>query len=147
MNLQQSKDLGRSIDYMETRPDIDSHKLAFLGSSYGSAMAPHMVAFEPRIKCLVMVSGGSFERAPAEVDSWNFAPRVRIPVLMVNGRDDFRFPVESSQIPLFKLFGTPENDKRHVLRDGGHINTAGRPDIVKEILDWLDRYLGPIQTQ
>src|SRR5579863_5664074 len=28
MNLQQSKDLGRSIDYLETRPEIDSSKLA-----------------------------------------------------------------------------------------------------------------------
>src|SRR5207244_7509479 len=60
MNLQQSKDLGRSIDYLETRPDIDPRKLGFFGISYGAAMAPHLVAVEPRIRCVVMVSGGSF---------------------------------------------------------------------------------------
>ena len=147
MNLQQSKDLGRSIDYLETRPDIDSHKLAFYGTSYGAAMAPHLVGVEPRIKCVVMVSGGSFEKVPAEVDPWNFASRVKVPVLMVNGRDDFRFPLETSQVPLFRLFGTPEKDKRHVVHSGGHVNPADRPDIMKDILDWLDRYLGPVQTR
>ncbi len=147
MNLQQSKDLGRTIDYLETRPDIDIHKLGFLGASYGAAMAPHLVAVEPRIRCLVMQSGGSFERVPAEVDSWNFAPRVKVPVLMVNGRDDFRFPLEISQRPMFRLLGTPEKDKRHVIIDGGHSTPVGRPDFMKEVLDWLDRYLGPVQTK
>ncbi|HYW43335.1 MAG TPA: protein kinase [Bryobacteraceae bacterium] len=147
MNLQQSKDLGRTIDYIETRPDIDARKLAFYGNSYGAAMAPHLVAVEPRIRCVVMMSGGSFEKVPAEVDSWNFAPRVKAPVLMVNGRDDFRFPLETSQLPLFRLLGTPAKDKQHVVREGGHLNPAGRPDIIKEILDWLDRYLGPVQTK
>ena len=94
-----------------------------------------------------MVSGGSFEKVPAEVDSWNFAPRVKVPVLMLNGRDDFRFPLETSQVPLFRLLGTPEKDKRHVVVDGGHINPAGRPDVMKEILEWWDRYLGPVQTK
>ena len=98
MNLQQSKDLGRTIDYLETRPDIDTRKLGFFGTSYGAAMAPHLVAVERRIQCVVMLSGGSFERVPAEVDSWNFAPRVKAPVLMVNGRDDFRFPLETASV-------------------------------------------------
>jgi dienelactone hydrolase/predicted Ser/Thr protein kinase len=147
MNLQQSKDLGRTIDYLETRPDIDTRKLGFFGTSYGAAMAPHLVAVERRIQCVVMLSGGSFERVPAEVDSWNFASMVKAPVLMVNGRDDFRFPLETSQRPMFRLLGTPEKDKRHVVLDGGHLSPAGRPDIMKEILDWLDRYLGPVQTK
>ncbi|MCJ7565036.1 MAG: protein kinase, partial [Candidatus Aminicenantes bacterium] len=34
--IQQVKDLRRSIDYLETRPDIDSRKLAYEGMSYGS---------------------------------------------------------------------------------------------------------------
>jgi len=147
MNVQQSKDLGRSIDYLETRTDIDKRRLAFLGSSYGSAMAPHMVALEPRIRVMAMLSGGSFEKVPPEVDSWNFAPRITVPVLMVNGRDDFRFPLETSQRPLFRAFGTPEKDKRHIVVEGGHVVPANRPDVMKEILDWFDRYLGPVQTQ
>jgi len=147
MNLQWSKDLGRSLDYLETRKDVDTGKVAFCGASLGAAMAPRLIAVEPRFKTAVLLSGGSWWKVPAEVDSWNFAPHVKIPVLMLNGRDDFLFPLETSQIPLFQLFGTPGKDKQHVLFDGGHVNLVTRPELMKQILDWLDKYLGPVQSQ
>ncbi len=62
---------------------------------------------------------------------------------MLNGRDDFLFAVESSQLPLFRLLGTPVSDKRHLLYEGGH-GVITRLDVIKESLDWLDRYLGPV---
>lgn len=146
LNLQWSKDLGRSLDYLETRPDIDIGKLAFCGSSLGAMLAPSLIAVEPRFKTAVLLSGGSVAGFPPEVDPWNFAPRVKIPVLMLNGRDDFVFPLETSQIPLFESLGTPAKDKRHVVYDGGHIALFNRPDLIKEVLDWLDRYLGPVKS-
>jgi dipeptidyl aminopeptidase/acylaminoacyl peptidase len=146
MNLQWSKDLGRSIDYLETRSDMNVSKLAYYGLSLGAAMAPRLVAMESRFKVAILVVGGSFEKVMPEVDSWNFAPHVKIPVLMLNGRDDFRFPLETSQLPLFRLFGTAEKDKRLMLYDGGH-DIVTRPAVIKEALDWLDRYLGPVRTR
>jgi dipeptidyl aminopeptidase/acylaminoacyl peptidase len=77
------------------------------------------------------------------MDPVNFAPRSRAPTLMINGRDDFLFPFEPSQLPLFRLLGTPEVDKRHARLGGGHI-PSDRLEIVRETLDWLDRYLGPV---
>jgi pimeloyl-ACP methyl ester carboxylesterase len=147
MNLQWSKDLGRSLDYLETRKDVDTSKVAYCGLSFGAAMAPRLIAVEPRLKTAVLLSGGSWWKVPAEVDSWNFAPHIKIPVLMLNGRDDFLFPLETSQIPLFQLFGTPRKDKQHVLFDGGHANLITRPELMKQILDWLDNYLGPVKSQ
>jgi cephalosporin-C deacetylase-like acetyl esterase len=140
------QDLGRSIDYLESRKDIDTQKLAFLGGSLGGAVGPLLIAVEPRFKVAVLVSGGSFERVPPEVDPWNFAPRVKIPVLMQNGRDDFLFSVEASQLPLFRLLGTPEKDKKRILYDGAH-NILARLDLTRDMLDWLDRYLGPVNLQ
>jgi formylglycine-generating enzyme required for sulfatase activity/dienelactone hydrolase len=147
MNLQWSKDLGRSIDYLETRPDIAADKIGYFGLSMGAAMAPRLVAMEPRLRTALLISGGSFEKVPPEVDAWNFASRITIPVLMLNARDDFLFPLETSQLPLFRLLGTPEKDKRHVLFEGGHGigNTGANLDVVRESLDWLDRYLGPVR--
>jgi hypothetical protein len=66
------------------------------------------------------------------------------PVLMVNGRYDFTFPVEKAQNPLFRMLGTPETDKRHVILETPHDVTEDRGRLTKEVLDWLDRYLGRV---
>ncbi len=84
------------------------------------------------------------ERLPPEVEAINFAPRAKMPVLMLNGRYDFESPVETSQLPLFRLLGAPEKDKRHVLFDSGHV-LSPKTQVIKEILDWLDRYPGPVK--
>lgn len=145
--LEWSKDLGRTIDYLETRPDIDPAKFGFYGISFGAGVSPRLIAMEPRIKAVLLVSGGTLSRLPAEVDPWNFAPHVTVPVLMLNGRDDFVFPVETSQNPLFRALGTPEKDKKHVLYDGGHVDLMSRLDLVKDALDWFDHYLGPVKAK
>ena len=67
-----------------------------------------------------------------------------IPVLMLNGRYDGSFPLESSQRPLFHFLGTPAKDKKHVIYEGGH-SAFPRPAAVRESLDWLDKYLGPVR--
>jgi cephalosporin-C deacetylase-like acetyl esterase len=144
--LQWSKDVQRSIDYLETRPEIDTKKLAFYSISYGAGVSPTLLAPEPRFKAAVLVSAGAWSATAAEVDPWNYAPRVKVPVLMLNGRDDFIFPVDVAQIPLLNALGTPEKDKRHILFDGGHVNLQTRMDLIGEILRWLDRYLGPVTT-
>jgi pimeloyl-ACP methyl ester carboxylesterase len=77
------------------------------------------------------------------MDLLNFAPRVRVPTLMVAGRSDFLQPVETAQLPLFRLLGVPAEHKRHALFDGGHV-PGQLHDVVREILDWFDRYLGPV---
>jgi len=80
---------------------------------------------------------------PPEVDKINFAPRVTMPILMVNGRYDYVFPLESSQKPMFRFLGTPEKDKRHAVFDGGH--SPPHDQMIKEVLDWLHRYQGPVK--
>jgi dienelactone hydrolase len=147
MRIAWSKDLGRSIDYLEVRPDIDLTRLAFEGVSFGAGSSTHLVALEPRIKTLVLVSGGTELRLAPEVDCWNYAPRVTVPVLMINGREDFDFPLESSQLPLLRAFGTPAKDKKHVLFDGGHATPVAQPDLIKANLDWLDQYFGPVKLR
>jgi dienelactone hydrolase/predicted Ser/Thr protein kinase len=139
-----SKDVGRSIDFLRSRPDIDGERIGYYGLSMGAIEGPVVAAVEPRIRTLVLVGGGlSSQEEPPEVDTFNFAPRVTVPVLMVNGSHDFVFPPEASQEPLFRLLASPEGAKRHFVLEGGHV--PSRPqDIARETLDWLDRYLGPV---
>jgi eukaryotic-like serine/threonine-protein kinase len=138
-----AKDLSRSIDFLETRKDIDREKLAYLGFSWGGEVAPVMLAVEGRFKAAILISGGldPFRTLP-EAEPFNFVSRVQIPVLMLNGRYDHRFPVEAAQLPFFRSLGTPEKDKKHVIYESGH--TPPRKDYIRESLDWLDKYLGPV---
>ena len=141
-----SKDLGRTLDYLETRADIDCTKLAYYGASAGAEFGPVLVAIEGRFRTAVFVGGGLPPEARAqEVDPIHFAPRVRVPVLMLNGRYDFSYPFEGYQLPLFRLLGVPEAGKRHVVIDTGH--AVPRTPRTKEVLEWLDRYLGPVRTK
>jgi cephalosporin-C deacetylase-like acetyl esterase len=139
-----SKDLGRSIDYLETRADIDRDKLAYEGASWGAAMGSLFPALDDRIKvCVLMEPGFFLQRCLPEVDQINFAPRVKVPVLMLNGRFDFIFPVKTSQEPMFRMLGTPKEHKRRVLYESGH--DIPQNELIKEALNWLDRYLGPVR--
>jgi pimeloyl-ACP methyl ester carboxylesterase len=79
---------------------------------------------------------------PPEIDPVNFAPRLRLPVLMLSGRYDFLLPVDTAQKPLFDALGTPAADKRHFIFDEGHV--PARTVLIRETLDWLDRRLGPV---
>ena len=78
------------------------------------------------------------------LDGINYAPRIRIPVLMLNGRYDSIFPYEQSQKRFFDLLGTPAKDKRQVIYDAGHLVDIGNQG-KREISDWFDKYLGPVQ--
>ena len=141
--IQWAKDLRRSVDYLESRSDIDSDKLAYYGFSWGGRLGGLMVAVAGRFKTAILyVAGFRFQKQKPEVDPFHFVSRVRIPVLMLNGRYDSFFPHETSQIPMFKLLGTPEEHKRHLIYDTGHL--IPRNQLIKESLEWLDRYLGPV---
>jgi eukaryotic-like serine/threonine-protein kinase len=142
--LRDVQDFRRSLDYLGTRPEIDSSKLAYFGFSAGAVYAPIVLANEPRLKVAELAVGGLEQvRLPVERDPFQFAPRVRAPILMMNGRYDLAFPLETSQKQLFNLFGTAPNDKRFVLLEAGHA-MVGFPASTRESLDWLDRYLGPV---
>ncbi|MFO7586507.1 MAG: protein kinase [Gemmatimonadota bacterium] len=139
-----AKDLRRSIDYLETRGDIDTARLAYYGYSWGGRLGPIMLAVEPRLKAAVLnVAGLRPQRAFPEAEPVYFLPRVDVPVLMLNGRYDYYFPLESSQQPMFDLLGTPPEHKRHVVAEGSHY--VPLPVAIRETLDWLDRYLGPVR--
>jgi formylglycine-generating enzyme required for sulfatase activity/dienelactone hydrolase len=134
------KDFRRAVDYLESRPECDTTRLAYFGASWGGAMGPLMVAIEPRIKVAVLyVAGMLFQHSAPEVDVLNYVPRVYVPVLMLNGRYDHFFPVETAQQPLYDLLGTPAEDKHWFLTEEGL--SVPHEDRVRETLAWFGKYL------
>lgn len=126
---------------MLSRSDIDARRIAYYGFSWGAREGLNFTALESRFAASVLLAGGlDRPRMVPEVDQLNFAPRVRVPTLMLNGREDFRFPYKESQLPMFGQLGAKE--KAHVLIKSGHV--PPRLEIIKPILDWLEKYLGPV---
>jgi eukaryotic-like serine/threonine-protein kinase len=134
------KDLRRSIDYLETRSDINRTALAYFGHSWGGLNGGLVLTQEPRLRTGIIYVG--FLRTMPlypEVDP-NFAlPRVKIPVLMLSSEFDSAVPIENAR-RYFELIGTPAPDKRHVIANGGHF--VPRDELIRETLDWLDARLG-----
>ena len=137
------KDFRRSVDYLETRADFDSEKIAFLGFSWGGVVGTIIPAVERRIKANILYLGGLVDNAALpEASGLNYISRIESPTLMLNGKYDVHFPPETSVRPAFELLGTPEEDKRLVVYETDHF--IPKQEVIKESLAWLDRYLGPV---
>jgi cephalosporin-C deacetylase-like acetyl esterase len=139
-------DCRRSIDCLEERDDIDPKKIAYYGFSFGTRNGLIVLAQENRISVGILACGGlsnGFHRP--EADPFNFVTRVRIPILMIDGKDDMLIPVPL-QKAMFDFLGTPPDRKKWVLLNMGHgLSTTSRSQVTKEILDWLDLYFGPVR--
>ncbi len=137
-HIQIAKDLSRSVDYLQTRTDIDPGKLAYIGFSWGGERGPVLAVVEPRFRAAVLIAGGyrAWPRMP-EIEAFQYAPYVRTPVLMVNGKYDDWFNYEWQQLPLYNQLGA--RDKELVILDSGHVPplevTLDKAD------DWLRKIL------
>jgi len=143
------QDVSRSIDYLETREDIDLDRLAYYGMSWGGMLGVVIPAVEDRFRTSVLLSGGMANllegkvvRFPPEADPLNYVSRVELPTLMINGRYDMLLPLDEAIRPMYEMLGTPEEHKKLLLYDTDHI--PPRTEFIKETLAWLDLYLGPV---
>jgi predicted esterase len=145
-NVKIVKDCKRVIDYLETRPDIDAEKIAYFGFSWGGILGSVIPAVEGRIKIAIIDAGGLIPvktKTKPEVDPINYISRVTIPTLMLHGKFDANISYDKSAKPMFDLLGTPEKDKKLIVYESDHV--IPRKELIKESLDWLDRYLGPVK--
>ena len=63
---------------------------------------------------------------------------------MINGRYDFTAPFLTSQRPLFRC-SVEAGPTRST--SSSTAATSPWPDVVRETLDWLDKYMGPVATR
>jgi dienelactone hydrolase len=141
--IQRIKDFKRCIDYLETRQDIDSKKVAYYGMSWGAKLGAIIPAVEERLKASVLMGGSLDVSGRPEANFFNYVTRVKTPTLMLNGKYDTLAPLETNIRAMFDLLGTPTGHKQLKLYDTDHI--PPRNEYIKETLAWLDRYLGPVK--
>jgi len=138
--LQVVKEFKRSIDYLETRSDIDADRIAYLGFSWGGWLGAVIPAVEERLKVSIIKVGGLINFGRPEINPVNYVTRVKLPTLMFNGRYDMAFPYDFNVKPMYDLLGTPQEDKDLKLYDTDHF--IPRKEFIKETLAWLDKYFG-----
>ncbi|NNE47458.1 MAG: SUMF1/EgtB/PvdO family nonheme iron enzyme, partial [Rhodothermales bacterium] len=136
------RDFSRSVDYLESRDDIDRDRLAYYGMSWGGWLGAIIPAVETRVATAIVAFGGLIDAGRPEVHPINYVGRVSMPVLMLNGRYDSNFLLDTSIQPMFELLGTPDEQKELKLFESDHI--IPKNDLIRETLDWLDQYLGPV---
>ena len=135
-------DLRRTIDYLETRQDIDSRAIAFYGLSLGAFYGATALAQDNRISLAVMEVLPVATAVPAspEVDPVNALPRITVPTLLMSGELD-PFVLLDDARRSFALLGADPSDKRHVIGEGTHY--MPRDQMIRETLEWLDKHFGP----
>ncbi|MCK4747173.1 MAG: dienelactone hydrolase family protein, partial [Bacteroidales bacterium] len=138
------KDFSRTIDYLETRTDIDTDKIGLYTHSWGGIIGAYIPAVEERVHLCVHVLGGFYfwGKGLPEADMLNYLPRNKIPVLMLNGKYDMTFPLESEVIPYFDLLGTAAEDKVLKVYESDH--WIPKTEMIRETLSWLEKYFGPV---
>jgi dienelactone hydrolase len=136
------KDLSRTIDYLETRPDFDDGKIGLYTHSWGGIIGAIIPAVEDRVRLCVHVTGGLWGKALPEADQINYLPRVTVPVIMLNGRYDMTFPLDVEVQPYFDILGTPESDKSLLVYESDH--WVPKNEMIRETLDWCEKYFGPV---
>lgn len=137
--VQMCVDLQRTVDYLETREDVDLSRLGYVAFSMGTITGVPFVALDRRVKAAAFAIGGArlnefrapppdprlraeLELASAIVDPVHFAPLIAPrPVLMVNGTRDELVPVGAAQA----LFDALVEPKQIVWFDGGHTEMRG----------------------
>ena len=136
------KDFSRTIDYLETRPDFNTDNIGLYTHSWGGSIGAYIPAVEERVSLCVHVLGGFWGNALPEADAVNYLPRIKIPVLMLNGKYDLTFPLEAEVKPYFDFLGTPENDKVLMVYESDH--WIPKTELIRETLGWLEKYFGPV---
>lgn len=152
----------RALDYLETRPEVDSQRFAITGRSGGAAMSWFSAAVEPRIKAAIPIMGIATYAAAVANDTQrlhcdcmfpvNFRMQDLIhlgalisprPLFTAHGRTDRLFPVEgyeefsSAMGALYTSQGMPDRF-RNLEVDSGHEDS----DLLRaEAVKWLDRWI------
>ena len=142
-NVLWAKEVFKSVDYLESRPDVDAARIGYYSLSLGAFFGPIPVSLEPRIKVAVFAAGGLRFTSMPENQTANFMPRVKVPVLLINGTNDFAVPAPHRR-RFLELLGTPPEHKKLVELEGGHVPIDTR-QFFRETLTWYDRYLGPVK--
>ena len=114
-----------------------------MGFTMGAAFGVIMAGLEERVKGVMPLDGGFvYEKPLPGAIQADFAARSKAPVLMVTGQFDWVFWGKDA---ILRQMATPATNQKAVAFDTAHDVSGQRPDLVREVLAWLDRHCGKVQ--
>ena len=139
------KDLRRTVDYLETRDDIDDQRLAYYGMSWGGVMS----GVDPRGR------GAHHHRhrpgrrhdqvGLPEINPLNYLPRVNVPLLMMNQIRHLP-QLRCSALPMFEMISTPVEHKVIKIYPTDHIPSKV-DDVTETSTGWTSTSGPPIHRK
>lgn len=140
--IQQAIDTRRALDYLGTRAQVDTNRIAVMGESMGGIIGLRAAGLDPRLKALVIIVTAAGEFPPSGpfgrfANTLNFAPRISTPVLMVNATAD-EYTTKEAVEALYAVLPQPKALKWH---ESGHLIPV--PDQRRIILPWLENHIKP----
>ena len=127
------KEVRYAVDYA-IKNGYEPH---YFGVSWGGQMGVNILAIEDRFKTGVLAVGGiSLDDVREEIQPEKYAARIKMPTLLLNGRYDYFFPYQSSQLPLYNLLNLDNENKRHVVVEEAHYVPSHIA--VEETLNWVN---------
>jgi dienelactone hydrolase len=92
LETSQMQDMHAGINYLKSRPDVDKHRMALIGHSFGSSLALLVAENDTVLKAVVIFSGS--------VRNWNLSPMLRsrltsaveninVPIMIIHAQNDY----------------------------------------------------------
>ncbi len=152
-------DVSRGVDYLETRAEIDSRFIGFLGIDYGAKMAMWATAMEPRIRAAVAHGGIITYREHIKRGEW-FQAEFVVPRLMqvadihhilsliaprpfllstAEGQSADALEIYQKTLPVYEKHGAANHVALYQYKGGGGFERHMR----YKAYIWLDTWLKP----
>ncbi|MDP6957846.1 MAG: alpha/beta fold hydrolase [Planctomycetota bacterium] len=169
MLIQSVIDYRRGIDFLQTRPEIDTHRIGLFGASMGGILGTLLSGSDSRVNApIIMVAGGGWKemyasstlpevaRARENLTKGEIALGIKAmdsidprhwvgnisprPVLLINGDQDKVVPVVGNKI----LHAAAQEPKTILWYKGGHLPMGSeRERVMAKIFSWLKEHFRP----
>lgn len=116
----------------------------YVGVSMGADSRLPWAAVDERFSAVILLGGGIDERMQPtvpEASSINFAPYIRAPKLLLNGRNDEESHWETRALPLWELLSEPK--ELMLIEGAGHLVPV--EERIPAMAGWLDRTFRPVR--
>lgn len=147
--IQSVTDLRRGVDLLQSRPEVDPTRIAYVGHSLGASVGGQFAGVEKRVSAHVLMAGFAdnsrswglfnpsreFVRSVAPLDGTNFVAQASPSALLFQWARHDEIVLEED-LELFFNAARPPKEKRWY--DSDH---AFNQDALRERAEWLGRHL------